>query len=122
MKVAKASRFITGVAFILIAFVLVYGLINHYTVLNIIMLCISMIVASVPESLTIAITATLSIGVGQMAKKKSIVKNLAAIETLGATEIICTDKTGPLTENKMKITKIYANQEISFEQLSTRLQ
>ncbi len=117
MKVAKVSRFITGVAFILIAFVLVYGLINHYTVLNIIMLCISMIVASVPESLTIAITATLSIGVGQMAKKKSIVKNLAAIETLGATEIICTDKTGTLTENKMKITKIYANQEISFEQL-----
>ena len=118
MKVAKVSRFITGVAFILIAFVLVYGLINHYTILNIIMLCISMIVASVPESLTIAITATLSIGVGQMAKKKSIIKNLAAIETLGSTEIICTDKTGTLTENKMKVTKIYTNnKEISLDNL-----
>ena len=118
MKVAKVSRFITGVAFILIAFVLVYGLINHYTILNIIMLCISMIVASVPESLTIAITATLSIGVGQMAKKKSIIKNLAAIETLGSTEIICTDKTGTLTENKMKLTKLYTNnKEISLDNL-----
>ena len=111
MKVAKVSRFITGVAFILIAFVLFYGLINHYTFLNILMLCISMVVASVPESLTIAITATLSIGVSQMAKKKSIVRNLAAIETLGATEVICTDKTGTLTENKMHMTKIYTDEK-----------
>ena len=111
MKVAKVSKFITGVAAILIAFVLIYGIINHYTVLNIIILCISMVVASVPESLTIAITATLSIGVSQMAKKKSIVKNLAAIETLGATEVICTDKTGTLTENQMHITKIYTDKK-----------
>ena len=111
MKVAKVSKFITGVAAILIAFVLIYGIINHYTVLNIIILCISMVVASVPESLTIAITATLSIGVSQMAKKKSIVKNLAAIETLGATEVICTDKTGTLTENQMHITKIYTDEK-----------
>ena len=118
MKVAKVSRFITGVAFILIAFVLFYGLINHYTILNLVMLCISMIVASVPECLPIAITATLSIGVGQMAKKKSIVRNLAAIETLGSTEIICTDKTGTLTENKMHMTKIYTNnKEIPLDNL-----
>ena len=118
MKVAKVSRFITGVAFILIAFVLFYGLINHYTILNILILCISMVVASVPESLTIAITATLSIGVSQMAKKKSIVRNLAAIETLGATEVICTDKTGTLTENKMQLTKIYTdNQELPLKEL-----
>ncbi len=118
MKVAKVSRFITGVAFILIAFVLIFGLINHYTILNIVMLCISMIVASVPESLTIAITATLSIGVSGMAKKKSIVKNLAAIETLGSTEVICTDKTGTLTENKMKVTKLYTdNKEIELNDI-----
>lgn len=118
MKVAKVSRFITGVAFILIAFVLFYGVINHYNFLTIIMLCISMIVASVPECLPIAITATLSIGVSQMAKKKSIVRNLAAIETLGSTEIICTDKTGTLTENKMQITKIYTDgKEINLNDL-----
>ena len=118
MKVARVSRFITFVALILIAFVLLYGLINHYTILNLIMLCISMIVASVPESLPIAITATLSIGVGQMAKKKSIVRNLAAIETLGSTEVICTDKTGTLTENKMRLVSIYSNEkELELETL-----
>lgn len=118
MKVEKVTRFITGVAGILVVFVLAYGLVNDYTVLNLIMLMISMIVASVPESLTIAITATLSIGVSQMAKKKSIVRNLAAIETLGATQVICTDKTGTLTENKMKMTKIYTNgQDLPLEEL-----
>ena len=118
MKVKKVTKFITGVAGVLVVFVLVYGLVNNYPILNLIMLMISMIVASVPESLTIAITATLSIGVSQMAKKKSIVRNLAAIETLGATQVICTDKTGTLTENKMKMTKIYTNgQNLPLEDL-----
>ena len=107
MKVQKISKFITIVASILITFVLIYGIINQYDILTIVMLCISMIVASVPECLPIAITATLSIGVSQMAKKKSIVRNLAAIETLGATEVICTDKTGTLTENKMEVIQIF---------------
>ncbi|MCI8778590.1 MAG: cation-translocating P-type ATPase [Bacilli bacterium] len=109
LKVKKISQFITLVAIFLIAFVLIYGLINGYSGLSLIMLCISMIVASVPECLPVAITATLSIGVGQMAKKKSIVRNLAAIETLGSTEVICTDKTGTLTENKMEVTRIFVS-------------
>lgn len=119
MKVQKISKFITIVACILVAFVLVYGLINDYDVLSLIMLCISMIVASVPECLPIAITATLSIGVSQMAKKKSIVRNLAAIETLGATEIICSDKTGTLTENKMEVSKIFdGGKELTLNDIS----
>lgn len=119
MKVKKISKFITIVACILVAFVLVYGLINDYDVLSLVMLCISMIVASVPECLPIAITATLSIGVSQMAKKKSIVRNLAAIETLGATEIICSDKTGTLTENKMEVSKIFdGDKELTLNDIS----
>ena len=119
MKVQKISKFITIVACILVAFVLVYGLINDYDVLSLVMLCISMIVASVPECLPIAITATLSIGVSQMAKKKSIVRNLAAIETLGATEIICSDKTGTLTENKMEVSKIFdGGKELTLNDIS----
>lgn len=119
MKVKKISKFITIVACILVAFVLVYGLINDYDVLSLVMLCISMIVASVPECLPIAITATLSIGVSQMAKKKSIVRNLAAIETLGATEIICSDKTGTLTENKMEVSKIFdGGKELTLNDIS----
>lgn len=111
MKVQKISRFITIVACILVTFVLIFSLINDYDILSIVMLCISMIVASVPECLPIAITATLSIGVSQMAKKKSIVRNLAAIETLGATEVICSDKTGTLTENKMEVAKVFDGQK-----------
>ncbi len=112
VKVKKISTFISGIAAFLVAFVLCFGVIMDYTLLNVIMLCISMIVASVPECLPIAITATLSIGVSEMAKKKSIVRNMAAIETLGATEVICTDKTGTLTTNKMAVIKIFANNAI----------
>ncbi len=111
IKVKKISSFISMVAIFLIIFVLGYSLIKDYDLLTVIMLCISMIVASVPECLPVAITATLSIGVSQMAKKKTIVRNLAAIETLGATEIICTDKTGTLTENKMEILSIYKDHQ-----------
>ena len=92
-KIKRVSSMISFLAAILVALVLGYGLIKDYSLLNVIMLCISMIVASVPECLPVAITATLSIGVSQMAKKKSLVRNLAAIETLGAFEVICTDKT-----------------------------
>ncbi len=120
MKVKRVSNFIMVVASLLITFVLIYSLIKGYDLLTIVMLCISMIVASVPECLPIAITATLSIGVSEMAKKKSIVRNLAAIETLGATEVICTDKTGTLTENKMEVIKIYSNlNEITAKELET---
>lgn len=111
VKVNKVSKFITILASFLVTLVLVFGIVNNYKILEIIMLCISMIVASVPECLPVAITATLSIGVSEMAKKKSIVRNLAPIETLGATEVICSDKTGTLTENKMSIIKIYGNKE-----------
>lgn len=109
VKIKKISSFISGIAAFLVAFVMCYGIIMDYTLINVFMLAISMIVASVPECLPIAITATLSIGVSEMAKKKSIVRNLAAIETLGATEVICTDKTGTLTTNKMEVIKIYTN-------------
>ena len=106
VKVANVSKLITFLAAFLVALVIVYGVIAKNDILTIVMLCISMIVASVPECLPIAITATLSVGANQMAKKKAIVKRLAAIETLGATEIICSDKTGTLTTNEMTVVRI----------------
>ncbi len=106
LKVERVSKAITYIAAFLIALVIVYGVVTKQTTLNIIMLCISMIVASVPESLPIAITATLSVGSNEMAKKKAIVKKLSAIETLGATEIICSDKTGTLTTNQMTVVRL----------------
>lgn len=110
LKIKKVSGFITVIACILVAFALCYGLILKKDALTIIMLCISLILASVPEVLPVAITATLSIGVTQMSKKKTIVKQLSAIETLGATQIICSDKTGTITKNQMTLVEIYANE------------
>ena len=109
VKVRKISTFISVLAIFLVIFVLLFGIIKDYDVLSIIMLSISMIVASVPESLPVAITATLSIGVSAMAKKKAVVRNMAAIETLGATEIICSDKTGTITTNQMEVIKLFVN-------------
>ena len=111
VKVKKISTFISILAIFLVAFVLIFGIIKDYDVLSLIMLSISMIVASVPESLPIAITATLSIGVSAMARKKAVVRNMAAIETLGATEIICSDKTGTITTNQMEVIEIFADQK-----------
>ena len=111
MKVKKVSGFITAVACVLVAITLAYGIILKKDALSIIMLCISMVLAAVPEVLPISITATLSIGVEQMAKKKTIVKQLSAIETLGSTQIICSDKTGTITTNQMTLVEIYANEK-----------
>ena len=111
MKVKKVSGFITVVACVLVALTLCYGIVLKKDALSIIMLCISMVLAAVPEVLPISITATLSIGVEQMAKKKTIVKQLSAIETLGSTQIICSDKTGTITTNQMTLVEIYANEK-----------
>lgn len=109
VKVKKVSNFITVIACVLIALTLCYGLIKKMDAISIIMLCISMVLASVPEVLPVSITATLTIGVQQMSKRKTIVKQLAAIETLGATQIICSDKTGTITTNQMTLVEIFAN-------------
>lgn len=109
VKVKKVSSFITVIACFLIAIALCYGLLKGLDAISIIMLCISMVLASVPEVLPVSITATLTIGVQQMSKRKTIVKQLSAIETLGATQIICTDKTGTLTTNEMTVVEIFAN-------------
>ncbi|MBQ3158669.1 MAG: phosphoglycerate kinase, partial [Clostridia bacterium] len=109
VKVKKVSGFITIIACVLIAITLCYGLLTKQSVISVIMLCISMVLAAVPEVLPVSITATLTIGVSQMAKKKTVVKQMAAIETLGATQVICSDKTGTITTNQMTLVEVYAN-------------
>lgn len=71
------------------------------------MIAICIAVAAIPEGLPIVITINMSIGVSRMAKQKAIIKNLASVETLGAANVICSDKTGTLTQNKMTLVDIY---------------
>ena len=107
LKITELSKKITFIVFIILIFIFILALINKYTILEIIMLCSSLAVAAIPEGLPTVITITLSIGISNLAKKKTVVKQMQAVETLGAIDIICSDKTGTITQNKMTVKEEY---------------
>ena len=111
LKIKELSKKITLIVFIIIIFIFILALINKYTILEIIMLCSSLAVAAIPEGLPAVITITLSIGVSNLAKKKTIVKQMQAVETLGTIDVICSDKTGTITQNKMTVKEEYVVDE-----------
>ena len=111
LKIKELSKKITLIVFIILIFIFILALINKYTILEIIMLCSSLAVAAIPEGLPTVITITLSVGISNLAKKKTVVKQLQAVETLGAIDIICSDKTGTITQNKMTVKEEYVIDE-----------
>ena len=109
IKLAELGKILTfgvlGVAVV----VFVVGLLNGHAVMEMFMTAVSLAVAAIPEGLPAVVTIVLAMGVQKMARKNAIIRKLSAVETLGSTQIICSDKTGTLTQNRMTVKEVFMN-------------
>lgn len=111
-KINELSKILSIIIVTIAVIMFIVGYLQGNPILDVFMLAISLAVAAIPEGLSAVITITLAMGVQKMAKEKAIVRKLSAVETLGSTEVICSDKTGTLTQNKMTLRKIYLDKQI----------
>ena len=106
-KLASLGKYLGIVALTCCAIIFIVGLTSGMDVLEIFMTAVSLAVSAIPEGLPAIVTIVLSIGVQRMVKKNAIIRRLPAVETLGSASIICSDKTGTLTQNRMTLVKAY---------------
>jgi P-type Ca2+ transporter type 2C len=103
----RVGTMLARVAFVIIALIVVLGLIRGQGFIDMLIFGIALAVAVVPEALPAVVTISLAIGVQKMVKRHALIRRLPAVETLGSTSVICTDKTGTLTRDEMTVRKIY---------------
>ncbi len=111
-KLNKLGKTLGIAALAICVFIFIVGLIQGKEPIGMFMTAVSLAVAAIPEGLAAVSTIVLAIGVQKMVKKNAIVKRLPAVETLGSATVICSDKTGTLTQNKMTVKKIFWNDAI----------
>lgn len=119
-KLAQLSKILSFIVIGICAVIFAIGIIRELVtgnqiglefLLNTFMIAVSLAVAAIPEGLAAVVTVVLSIGVTNMSKKNAIIRKLTAVETLGCAQIICSDKTGTLTQNKMTVVEHYGDDE-----------
>ena len=110
-KLNKLGKTLGIAALAICVIIFIIGLIQGKEPIHMFMTAVSLAVAAIPEGLVAVSTIVLAIGVQKMVKKNAIVKRLPAVETLGSATVICSDKTGTLTQNKMTVEKIFINEE-----------
>ena len=106
-KLAQLGKYLGIMALVACAIIFVVGLSNGMPALEIFMTAVSLAVSAIPEGLPAIVTIVLSIGVQRMVKKNAIIRRLPAVETLGGASVICSDKTGTLTQNRMTLVKAW---------------
>ncbi|WP_375497710.1 cation-translocating P-type ATPase [uncultured Nostoc sp.] len=107
-NIDKFSKSLLYVILCLAALTFAVGLGQGESWIDVFKASVALVVSAIPEGLPAIVTVTLAIGVSRMARRKAIIRKLPAVETLGSTTVICSDKTGTLTENQMTVQKIYA--------------
>ena len=112
IKLNNLGKTLGIVALLICAVIFGVGLLYGKSPLNMFMTAVSLAVAAIPEGLAAVSTIVLAIGVQRMVKRNAIVKKLPAVETLGSASVICSDKTGTLTQNKMTVKKVFCNGEL----------